>query len=99
SSMVSSITEAGSLWERYVEPLMWLGSVWVPWAAMVKAVLLLGYVALANPFLYVSEAVRGIFFTTETFIPFVYCIHIIMCGVVVLLFASYHLLRRRLDAI
>ena len=99
SSMVSNMTEAGSLWERYIEPLIWLGGMWVPLFAMMKTSKTLGLITLLNPFLYVTEAVRGLFFQDALFIPLTYCLSAITLAITVLLYGSYHLFRRRLDAV
>ena len=99
SSMVKSITESGSLWERYIEPLLLLGGVWVPLVAMVKTSKILGLICLLNPFLYITEAIRGLFFTDQVFISLPLCVSIIVVSSGFLFFFSYHLMRRRLDAV
>lgn len=81
----------GSFWIRVNIPLFVLGGFWVPWFTMFQVSPALGYVTLANPFIYVTEGLRRALTGSEQFFSIATCsIALIIFAVVFYIGACYY---------
>ena len=99
SSLITDMTEGMNMWIRFIEPLMWFGGMWVPLFAMHKALPLAGALARFNPFMYVTEAIRFAVLGDAIYTPIWQCSLIILSASTLFFIISYHLLKKRIDAV
>jgi len=71
------------LWVRCFEVMLTLGGLLVPWNVIYKTSPILGYIALLNPLVYVSEGARQALLTGPAFFPLWIC-SAVMIGVTIL---------------
>lgn len=69
-SIARSLHDVTKIRVRANEILMWLGGFNVPWFAMYQSWHGWGYIALINPFVYATEAVRQVMVPGPEFFPF-----------------------------
>lgn len=89
--------QIGNWWRRMNTPLTMLGGTWVPWATMSKVSSTLGFVTLFNPFIYITEGLRGAILGTNLFIPFYYCLAALTCFTFIFINLAIKKLKKRLD--
>ncbi len=89
--------QIGNWWRRVNTPLTMLGGTWVPWATMAKVSSTLGLITLLNPFIYITEGLRGAILGTDLFIPFHYCILALLCFTLVFIYLAIHKFKQRID--
>ena len=89
--------QIGNWWRRMNTPLTMLGGTWVPWATMVKVSSILGYFVLLNPFIYITEGLRGAILGTDLYIPFTYCILALIFFTILFVNLAIKKLKKRID--
>ncbi|MDR3646915.1 MAG: ABC transporter permease [Candidatus Babeliales bacterium] len=89
--------QIGNWWRRMNTPLTMLGGTWVPWATMAKVSVILGYITLFNPFIYITEGLRGAILGTDLFIPFHYCILALTIFTFIFINLAIRKFKKRLD--
>jgi ABC-type polysaccharide/polyol phosphate export permease len=94
------MSEMEHIWERGIEPIMWLAGAWAPGYAIVKSgVPGMAFLTTINPFLYISEALRQLFLPGPQFAPIITCCVVMAGSSIVFTFIAYHLLKRRMDLV
>ncbi|MDQ5940887.1 MAG: type transport system permease protein [Candidatus Dependentiae bacterium] len=87
-------------WSYGIEPFLWLSGMWVPVYAIAKCgVPGINWVLLCNPFAYMTEALRQLFFHEVCFAPFSQCMAVMVSSTLFFILAGYWLLKRRLKAV
>jgi len=89
----------GRWWRRFNFPLVMLGGAWVPWMFMQKASPLLAYIILVNPFLYITEGIRGAILGNGIYIPFIYCVSALSFATIIFTYFSFVSFKKRIDHI
>jgi len=87
----------GNWWRRINAPLNLLGGSWVPWFTMLKVSTTLGIIALLNPFIYVTEGLRGAILGTDLFISFIYCVFALLLFTFIFINLAIKKLKKRID--
>lgn len=90
-------SKMGMWWRRVNTPLFMLGGAWVPWLIMAKVSVFLGYITLLNPFLYVTESLRGAILGPEKFIHFHYCVVALIIFTLIFTHLSLKTFKKRID--
>lgn len=98
SAIINNMKKIGDMWELGIEPLIWLGGMWVPGYAMAKGVTG-GWLVYLNPFLYATEALRQLFFHDARFASLTKSCTIMAASTICFLAIAYILLKRRLDCV
>jgi len=91
--------ELRKVWVRINNPLFMLGGFWAPWYVVMKASPILGYLSLANPFMYMSEGLRSAFLGTPDFFPVPLCVAVLLGLGCVFTFLALRQFKRRVDHI
>ncbi|MGD1997931.1 MAG: ABC transporter permease [Candidatus Dependentiae bacterium] len=99
STMVNSFLQIRSLWERFIQPALWLGGMWVPIAGFYETSPWLGYLSMINPFMYVTEAIRASLFPQGPYTPLLVSVAIITCATLFFITLSYRFMHQCLDAV
>lgn len=90
----------GFFWRRVNTPLVTiLGGFWIPWFAIKKFSTMLGYMTLANPFIYVTEGIRQSILQSQNFLPFFASLSMLLFFSVVLAGCTLYVFKRRMDHI
>ena len=88
------------MWERGVEPIMWLGGAWAPGYAIVKSgVPGMSLITRLNPFIYFSDALRQLFLPGPQFTSLSTCYAVMVISTCVMTLFGYHLLKQRMDLV
>jgi len=95
-SIVTTLQGVTALRTRGNEFLMWFGGFNAPWWAMHQSGAHWGYIALANPLIYATEAIRQSITPGKEFFPFYVTIPVMMSITVVFATICYLVLRYRL---
>ena len=88
-----------NFWARFTAPLDIFGGAFVPLSIMKATIPLLGTLALANPFIYITEGTRSAILGTDEFIPATTCILVLILFTLFFMFCSFHSLKKRMDYI
>lgn len=83
-------------WRRTVYPLVMFGGFYAPWTTMMHISPILGYLVLLNPFLYITEGLRSVFFG-GTFIPWYYCCCALLIFSILFVTLARYLLQKNID--
>lgn len=98
--ILDKISNLEHMWERGVEPVMWLAGVWAPGYAIAQSgVPGMALLTTINPFLYVSEAIRQIFLPGPQYASLATCCIVMVSSSIVFTLISYHLLKHRMDLV
>ncbi len=97
-SVVTTMHGITALRLRLNEYLMWFGGFNAPWWAMYQSGAHWGYIALANPLLYATEAIRQVITPGDEFFPLSLTIPVLILSTLILLFLGYISLKKRLLA-
>ncbi len=98
--LVRTMHDIEYAWSYGIEPFLWLSGLWAPVYAIAKSgVPGINWVLLCNPFAYMTEALRQLFFHEVCFAPFSQCMAVMVCSTLVFILAGYWLLKRRLRAV
>ena len=96
---VTSIRSIGSTWKRFLEPLMWVGGMWAPGYAMCNAFPRANLLFKCNPFYYVTEAMRQLFFQSDLYLPLWYSCLVVAGLTLISVVVAYYSLDHRLKII
>lgn len=100
TTMLKGLIDADNAWARYIEPLLWLGGLSAPLSVLFATSSIFGYAALCNPFMYVTEAVRGLFLPAlNAFIPLPFCMAVVIGAGMLFTRLSYVRMRKQLDIV
>lgn len=99
STMLTNMGRARILWERFIQPALWMGGMWVPFFCFYTLSPWFGYFALCNPFIYVTEAIRHLIFPTGPYLSVPICISAIFVATLGFAMISYYRLRRCIDSV
>jgi len=94
---IKKLPQVENVWMRTIEPLLWVGGLWVPWGAMYKAVPVVGWISLLNPFLYFTEAIRQLLFRESFYFSLSLCFVVMAGAAIVFFLCAYYLFKKRLD--
>ncbi len=87
-------------WSWSVEPVLWLSGMWVPSYVLLQSTLPgIRYFVYCNPFAYVTESIRLIFFHDVQFASLSFCCGVMIVSTILFSLMSYVLLRRQLSAV
>lgn len=98
AAIINNMKHVGDMWELGIEPLIWLGGMWVPGYAMAKGASA-GWLVYYNPFLYVTEALRQLFLHDVRFAALTKSCTLMAVSTVCFLAIAYILLKKRLDCV
>lgn len=73
-SVTKDILKLDNAFMRFAYPLWFLGGFQFSWCVLYKFSPVLATINLINPYIYATEALRGVVLGQENFIPFWYCI-------------------------
>ena len=99
ASWIKNITELGHVWERGIEPLVWLGGGWAPVYAIARAFGKASFFVYLNPFVYISDGLRQIVVPSFRYVSLPICSVVVLVSTVIFILFSYVLLKRRMDIV
>lgn len=100
TAMATSVRSVEHLWAVGVEPALWIGGFWIPAHALIKSgVPVISSIAWYNPFIYVTELLRQIFFHSEQYASIGCSVAILLSATVVCGVSAYSVMRYRMDAV
>lgn len=97
ASMITNMTKMGNIWSRFIFPLWFLGGFHFSWMALYKNLTWLALISLANPMIYITEAVRIALLGQEAYINFWLCLLAILLFSAASLYLGITSLKKRLD--
>lgn len=99
-AIITRVIDFEHIWERGIEPFLWLGGGWAPGYAIVAGAGAYGSWVYLNPFVYISDALRVSFLgDTVRFTPFYKALPPIVLGTLFFAIISYQLLKKRMDVV
>lgn len=87
------------VWSRCNDPLLIFGGYWIPWHVMNKFSPVLGYITLANPFIYITEGLRQSFLRQADFFEFSTCVIGLIIWTGLFIYGSMYHFKKRMDHI
>lgn len=97
--LLPSPHEITLLWSRFNHILITFGGFWIPWFVIYSYSPFLGYLAYANPMLYITEGIKGAILGGNMFIPFGICVSVLISYTCIFTAAGFILFRRRTDCL
>ncbi|CAN5186687.1 hypothetical protein BH09DEP1_BH09DEP1_8190 [soil metagenome] len=97
TSMLANLAKMGQVWSRFIFPLWFLGGFQFSWMAFYKTLPWLAILNLANPMIYITEAVRVALLGQHGFINFWLCLLAILIFAALSLYLGITRLKKRLD--
>jgi len=88
-----------NFWTRVNAPLMNLGGLWVPLSIFKQFSLILSYVLLLNPFIYVTDGIRRAILGTPDFMSFWRCAGMLILFSIIFTCTAWHFFKKRVDHI
>lgn len=99
-SIMERTSDLRSLWNRGIDPFLWLGGGWAPGYAVVAGAGRHGWWVYLNPFIYISDSLRSLFLgDTTRFVSMEKAVMVLLFGSLFFATLSYHLLKRRMDVV
>jgi hypothetical protein len=92
-------TELSMIWRAFIYPLFMLGGSLVPWKVTAAYWPSLGYLLLANPYVYVTEGFRQALFGSSLFFPLPLCLAMMFFFSILFTILAIWLFRRKVDAV
>lgn len=87
-------------WARINNPLMTLGGFWSPWYVMSAFNKVIGYLILANPFIYITESIRhSLLNPNAQFLPWYFSILMLIIFIIIFSTSSIILFKKRVDSL
>ena len=77
ASITANISKLGTIWARFIFPMWFMGGFQFSWTALHKALPLVSYINLANPMMYITEAIRSTIFEQMDYINYWLCLGMI----------------------
>jgi len=96
-SMAKNMSSMESVWTRNLYPLWLVGGSQFSWDTLHKVTPVVGYLALFNPLLYMTEGIRGAILGQEGFISFWICIGVLCFYSMIFALCGILRLKKRLD--
>ena len=96
-SITKDILKLDNAFMRFSYPLWFLGGFQFSWAVLYEYSPTLAKINLINPYIYATEAMRGIIIGPQGFLPFWYCIGALFCLTVVAGSIGIIKIKKRLD--
>lgn len=84
-------------WLRFNWPLLILGGFWIPWHVLKDFSVPLAYIALANPFTYMTEGLRSTLIGAGPFIPYWICVIVLLSFFCIFSLVTCYFFKKKLD--
>lgn len=98
ASMLKGV-DISAIWVRILSPLFSFGGFWFSWYTLYHVAPVLGYVNLLNPLIYVMDGTRAAVLGQEGYLPFWFCIGMLLVFTVFCGWHAVYRLKRRLDCL
>lgn len=95
--VITNSRKLRSFWMRVNFCLTTLGGIFIPWHIMKQFSPTLGYIALLNPLLYITEGLRSAILGRSEFISAWICIGVMLAFSVVFTLLSFYFFKKRID--
>ena len=99
ASSVTTTEEISSIWNRIVAPMWMLGGFQFSCTTIMQQIPWLGYVVLANPFLYAMEGMRSAILGPNGYLPFWLCCTVLTFSTLLSSCLSIRAMKKRLDCV
>jgi ABC-type multidrug transport system permease subunit len=99
ASHAKDLSQMRTVWARFIFPMWIMGGFQFSWTALHSALPYAAYIALVNPLIYITEALRVALLGQEGFINFWLCITALTLFSGLFLFLSLRNLKKKLDYI
>lgn len=97
ASVIANMTKLGNIWSRYIFPMWLMGGFQFSWIALYSVTPSIALMNLANPMIYITEAIRAAILGQAGYINFWLCLLVLIGFSGVSLALGMHNLRKRLD--
>lgn len=97
--IMTNAHQMSRLWLRYNEAMLVLGGIIIPWYVIQKTSPLLGYLALLNPMIYVTEGARQALLGTSDFFPLWICSIMLISWTIICTIVACRVFKKRVDHI
>lgn len=98
ASMLKGV-DLGTIWVRVLGPLFTFGGFWFSWYTLHHVAPLLGYLNLLNPLIYVMDGTRAAVMGQTGYLPFWFCVGMLILFTVFCAWHAVYRLKRRLDCL
>jgi ABC-type polysaccharide/polyol phosphate export permease len=99
ASFVRDMRMLGQVWSRLLHPLWFLGGFQFKWAALYQKSPVLGYLALCNPIIHITEGMRGAVFGPVGYLPYWLTTTTLMVLIVCMTIHAIIRFKKRLDLV
>ncbi len=97
--ILKSSADLDSLWKRVNAPMIDFGGMWIPWIIMYEFSHTLGYIAYANPLIYVSDGLKQAIVGGPEFFALSVCIPMLLFFTVLFTLGAWYFFKRRTDCL
>lgn len=91
--------QIGNFWVRVNSPLEFLGGFWTPLYIIQSFSVILGYIALLNPFIYITEGLRQAFLGTDSYLSLYTCIIVLSLYSLIFTCSTFYFFKKKTDCI
>lgn len=95
--IIKKATSIRQFWLRFNWPFVVLGGLWIPWHLLSRHYPTLGYLALADPFTYLTEGVRSALIGSDQFISYKICTFALLGFFCMFTLVSVYFFKKKLD--
>lgn len=99
ASSVRTTEEISSIWNRVISPMWMLGGFQFSWITMMQKIPWLGYIVLANPFLYAMEGMRASILGPDGYLPVWLCASVLIIATILSGYFGVKKMQKNLDCV
>lgn len=98
--LIRTVHDIEYAWSYGIEPILWLSGMWAPVYAIARSgVPGIHWILALNPFAYLTDAVRQLFFHEVSIAPLAHCLTVIVGSTLLFVGVAYWLLKRQIKAV
>ncbi|MCL5875771.1 MAG: ABC transporter permease [Candidatus Dependentiae bacterium] len=97
ATLISNLSNLGSVWARFIFPMWFMGGFQFSWMALHTILPTLAYIDLINPVIYATESTRAALLGQEGYLPFLLCCGALLLFSIICMWHALKRMKKRLD--